>query len=381
MATHHHGSMLCETCRARGERTIVPPGQRLCDACLRAHRARPDEPRDERVAWLEHEIANWQQGNIITARLARRILALYEPGARAAAPHHVRDQDEWPEVRIPMTPGMVLLYLGGILILTAVIIVASDVWKELGKEGRLAIVAVPVAALYGMGAYLFRLDMGRRVTGTVLLLFACLAAPAVFFLAVDLLLGGTGGGEAYVTVTAATLVLHAVTLAAFRSPVLTIPYPFSLIWLMGSVGDAVAPRSSEMAVWVAVLLGGLALMALAIVTRLQGKPSYAAMPDVVGTFTALFALTALGEGGHRAAWEAVAILACLAAIAASVFRKSQVYLVAGSLVLMVNILAVGFELFANAVGLPITLLVSGTLIILAGYAVQRVRHEYILQDT
>lgn len=380
MATHHHRSTLCETCRARGERTIVPPGQRLCDACLRAQGPRTDEPRDERIAWLEHEIANWQQGNIITPRLAQRILALYEPGAHASAPHRVRDQDEWPEVRIPMTPGMVLLYLGGLLILTAVIIIASDVWKELGEGGRVAMVGVPVAALYGVGAYLFRLDMGRRVTGTVLLLFACLAAPAVFFLAVDLILGGPGGTEVPVIVAAATLVLHAATLTAFRSPVLTIPYPFSLIWLMGSAGDVVAPRSGEMTVWVGVLLGGLALTALAIVTRLQSKSSYATMPDVVGTFTALFALTALGEGGHRAAWETLAYLACLGAIAASIYRKSQVYLIAGSLILMLNILAVGFELFAHAVGLPITLLVSGTLIIGAGYAVQRVRHEYILQD-
>lgn len=371
---------LCEGCKARGERTLIAPGQRLCDRCVKEGGSKPPGPAQERASWIRHEIANWQQARVISPRMAQRILALYEPNQGPSLRRLPRGEDDWPDVHIPMTPGMVLLYLGGLLILTAVLLIASDLWKDLEVWGRFEMVAVPVAALYAVGAYLFRRDGGYRAAGTVLLLFACLGVPAVLFLGLDLWSHGMAARDVSLIVATATLVVHAASLSAFHSPVLTIPYPFALIWVMWSAGDVVSERRGAHTVLVAMLLGGLALMVLAILTRLQRKPAYAAVPEAVGTFTALIALTLLGDAGRNAGWETVAIAACLGAIAASVFRRNQIYLMAGSLLLMANILAIGFEGFEHAVGLPIALSSCGLLIIAVGYVVQRVRQEYILDD-
>jgi len=129
-----------------------------------------------------------------------------------------------------------------------------------------------------------------------------------------------------------------------------------------------------------LVLFGLLLMGVGLYHAQRQQPTYAAMPDLVGTFTALGALVFLGADGHQPEWEVLALLASLGAIVASVYRKNQTYLFAGAIYLMINIFWIGFEYFENTAGLPLTLLVCGGLSMALGYGVHRVRKEYLLEE-
>jgi uncharacterized membrane protein len=284
-----------------------------------------------------------------------------------------------------MTPGMVLLYLGGLLVVSAALLLIADVWKDLGDGGRFLLVLAPTIALYGIGAYLHHSDESRRLSGTVLLFFACLIVPLALSLGMVAAFGNhhSGASARMLAVAAATFAIHMGTLFAFRSPLFTIPYPMSFLWLAGQGADIAftswghhvnRPISGVMVV------AGLLLMGAGAYHAERGKRAYAAVPDFVGAMCALGALVALGAGGHEPFWELVSVLASLGVIALSVARKNALYLAAGSLYLLINIFTIGFEYFSKSAGLPLTLMACGGLSIAAGYAVQRVRKEYLQES-
>jgi hypothetical protein len=335
------------------------------------------------IAFVRAEIRRWREQGLIPRTLAERLLAEYEAHPKRESRRAVAPEDEWPRVEISLTPQMVLLYLGGILILSAATILLSRVWSDLGDGGRFMLVLLPTMALYGIGAQVYRSQPAQRMAANVLLFFGCLLVPLTLWLGITAATGSSPSPEVTrlqaLTVSGASLVIHLLTLVAFRSPLLTIPYPLSFLWSTISSMDMVVHGSSgsDKGQAAALLVAGLLLLAVGFTCDEKQKPGYAVVPNLVGAFTALGALAFLGADGHQPGWEIAALLGSLGAIGASVYRKNGTYLFVGALFLMINIFSIGFEYFANTVGLPLTLLVCGGLSIALGYGVQRVRSEYL----
>jgi hypothetical protein len=72
---------------------------------------------------------------------------------------------------------------------------------------------------------------------------------------------------------------------------------------------------------------------------------------------------------HKTAMEAIAFLASIAFIAASVKRQSQTFLYSGAAFLLFVITYVNYEHFADRIGMPIALLIAG--VVLSGWAWER----------
>lgn len=391
----------CASCRTKGIRTHIEPGGLYCDDCLRHQIGLegeapplPIQPADAplpapvaseaeapqpvgNIAFLRQEIRRWDEANLITPRLAEKLLTLYEPqGQRApAAP---ASPDDWPRVKVPLTPGMVLLYLGGILILSAAIMLGSELWSNLDKSGHFILVLLPTLALYFGGAYLCSQSDSRRLAGLGLLFFGCLMVPMMLALGQSLLLGDIHSGTG---IALLSLVIHLTTLLVFRSPLLTIPVPMTFLWFVGAAADDATSGSGEgHAVMGSLVVAGLVLVGIAAWLRESKLPAYAAVPEVVGVWVALGTLVILGMDGKQPGWETLSVILCLAALVASVYRRSQIYLMAGAIMLMINIFAIGFEYFGDSVGLPFTLILCGALSIGIGYGIHRVRKDYILAE-
>jgi len=190
------------------------------------------------VPFVRDEIARWRDEGLVSSRLAERLLAEYEAGpapapsprapAAAAAPEY-----EWPRLAIPMTPGMVLLYIGGLLILIAGFMLVSHVWVDLGPGGQFALVFLATAGVYGAGAWVHVTQPERRVAAAVMLFFGCLLIPAALFLGAKWLLGDADLGEgAWLLIVTATFAAHAGTLYRFHSPLLRVPYPLCFLWFV-----------------------------------------------------------------------------------------------------------------------------------------------------
>lgn len=345
------------------------------------------------IAFVRKEIHRWRDKGLISHRLAERLLAEYEPKTEPESKPAIAPEDAWPKIRIPLTPGMVLLYLGGLLIVSAAIMLLHQVWVGLGEWGRFALILLPTGALYGFGARLHVTQPNQRIPALVMLFFACLLAPFALWLGGDCLLLD----QQYplreirqtqaVVVAILTLAIHLGTLYRFRSPLLTILYPLSFIWVTLQSMDLATTgmswgewRLREQMHGVAMLVAGLLLVAVGIYHVQQKKPAYAIVPDLVGAFCALGALVFLGAHGSQPVWEMLALLLSLAALAASVYRKNQRYLFVGALFLTINIFSLGFEYFEDTVGLPITLVLCGGISMALGYGVQRIRKEYLVEN-
>ena len=386
----------CEGCKAKGVRTHVEAEDAYCAACLAAMAGGipegtaaipgpppqpPPAPTDP-ISFVKSEIARWQKGGLISARLAQRLLLDYTP--RKATDRPFSPQDDWPRMNVPMTPGMVLLYLGGILILTAALMLVSQFWQDLGRWGRFALVLMPTAGLYAYGGWRYSAAKEGRLGALVMVFFGCLVAPLAFGLGLDAITQGHVDSGGMVMVALASLALHLASLYLFRSPVLTIPYPLALLWVFGQVGDASLGSGyhsgEERLVFGCVLAGGLILVAIGAYLGQVRRHAYAAVPDLVGSFAALLSIFILGVDHHEHFWQALLIVASLGALAASVYRRNQTYLFAGAIFLMVGIFSIGFEYFENTAGLPLTLLICGALTIAVGFGVQRVRKEYMTED-
>jgi uncharacterized membrane protein len=340
----------------------------------------PHEAPADPVSFVRTEIQRWRAEGLVSGRLAERLLAEYDAGPppAPAAP----DEDAWPSVRIPMTAGMVLLYIGGLLIVIAAIMVTTHVWEDLGPGGRFTLLLLPTLGLYGAGAYLHVIDASRRVVSSIMLFFACLLVPFTLLLGATFLIGETHLEDAtWLLLSFATLGIHVATLYFFRSPVLSIPYPLSFLWAAIHTVSLAAPGRygpDAAVIETTITLSGLILLAVGAAHAWQRKPGYAVMPDLVGSFCFLVGLVALGADGHHPGWEFLALVASVGLIAASVYRRNQTYLLVGSLFLTVNIFWIGFEYFGKTMGLPVTLLMCGALSMAVGYVVHRLRKEHIV---
>lgn len=331
-----------------------------------------DAPDPAVRAVVTAEIAHWVADGLLSPRLGQRLLAECEPTSRPKAALPV--EERWPQVRIPLTPGMVLLYLGGLLVFCAACILLGQAWDDLGAGGRFAILFAPTAALYAAGISTRR-PGGDPTVSNVLLFFGGAILPFAVALAAQCPGGPDGDVALWLSAVASLVALAAniATLAAFRSPVLTLPYVGTGIWAAFAVTQWLAGGvlgSEESAA--AFIVGGCALLAVGVVERRRGHPAFAFAPDLVGAVSLLLGMLVL-QGPHNAVAEAASVLVCLAMMVASVPPRSQTYLLCSAAALMLNVFFVGFEHFGETIGAPAALIVCGGLCIGTGFLVQRVR--------
>jgi hypothetical protein len=290
----------------------------------------------------------------------------------------------WFGWRRAVTPGLVLLTVGGVFVVSAVAMVMADVWASVGAAGRIAFVWAPTVALYALGEALIRREGRGRPAPLALIFFAAILTPFALGVLIneapmpfDLCCNffGHGRREAGHTVFVAglSLAFHVAALIRTRSSLLTVPACGSFVFLLPSATEWMLPhQGSGRLVALAILLAGILLLSAGQWARRAAADAFAVVPEVAGSVVTLMATTILGAEG-RGAWELLAGAAPLAMTAAGCAPSRARYLPAGLLFLVVNIFRIGLQYFRSSIGLPVTLMLCGLAAMSAGYAVQRVR--------
>ncbi|MBM3493417.1 MAG: DUF2157 domain-containing protein, partial [Armatimonadetes bacterium] len=279
-----------------------------------------------------------------------------------------------------ISPAMALLIVGAILVISAVIMVATEMWDTMAPGARLATVALPMALCYGAAAFVRSRGLtSERVAAVLALVGGCLAPFAAW-----IALGMTAPIEAFdrdlamwiAVATAIGLVVQLATLAWLNNAVLTAPPSVSFVWLLAVLIEHTWPKSGSGApVSSAIAVAGLALTIAGYAYARRGKPGHAIAPNIIGAVACLMGVTVLGaEVGS--AWNVVAIVLPLVLILAASRAPFRPHLWAGAAFLVINIFRVGFSEFSETAGLPLTLLGCGLASLLTGYVVHRVRREY-----
>ncbi len=280
-----------------------------------------------------------------------------------------------------LSPATALLVIGGILVVSAVVMVATELWDDMMPFGRFAVAALPAALCYGAAALLRSRRMASdRWIGGLSLIGSCLA-PFVIWLAFGMTeeFEPRGSLAGWVSLAAALgLVIQIATLAWLRYAALTLPPSAGLVFLAGSLAEwlDIGSRAGERTP-LALTLAGVALMACGQTFMSRGQHSHAGAPNAIGVAAAMVGLTVLGaESNGRAVYEIISLLAPLALIFAACTRRFRVYLWAGAAFLVINTFRVGLSHFGSSLGLPIVLMMCGSASILIGYVVHRVRKDF-----
>jgi hypothetical protein len=144
-----------------------------------------------------------------------------------------------------------------------------------------------------------------------------------------------------------------------------------LIWLE----ETFPPFNPWRNLVIGLVAGGLCL-ALSEWLRAKGRKDLVGVSRIFGAlavlgFTFISATDTYAVTWQKATMEAIAFLASIASIAASVKRQSQAFLYSGAAFLFFLIIYVNFEHFADRIGMPIALLISGVLLIGLGLGTGR----------
>jgi hypothetical protein len=281
----------------------------------------------------------------------------------------------------------IFVYLGSLVVFLALAFLVKLNWQALGSTGHILSVVVPTVIMLALGGRLHRSESMRLRRGAqALWLTGCLLSALSFgvifneldliadenlMILVSCLLGMGVAGVVFVLLPTVvqSIAFHlcgAATLVTF------------LVWL-----DSTFPPHNPWRIWaIGVVAGGFALV-LSEWLRGRRRNDLMTVSQIFGAVAVLgFSLTQAMQpqdlwmaSGQKFIMEAITFLASSAFIAASVRRQSQVFLYSGAAFLLLVITYVNFEHFADKVGMPITLLIIGGLLIGLGLGTEQLRRR------
>jgi len=161
----------------------------------------------------------------------------------------------------------------------------------------------------------------------------------------------------------------------------------ALLTLIGWLDQTLPPFNhfyENLLILVIGLAAGDLCLALSEWLRSKGRKDLVGVSRIFGTlailgFTFISATDTYAVTWQKTTMEAIAFLASIAFIAASVKWQSQTFLYGGAAFLFFLIIYVNFEHFADRIGMPIALLISGALLIGLGLGTERlskrIRHQ------
>jgi hypothetical protein len=281
----------------------------------------------------------------------------------------------------------ILVYLGSLIIFLALAFFVILNWRKFGSMGRIFTVLIPTVLMFVLGWWLHGSKRARLRRGAqALWLVACLLSGLVFgvifyeiglldvnrpgdpMILVSCLLATILAGTAFVLLPSIT---QSIAFHICGSAVL-----FSFIgWL-----DHILPPLNDFYEALGILVIGLVVgslwLALSEWLQAREKKGLVIVSRIFGALTILFfslisAMDKYPETWQKTVMEAIAFLASISFITASMKKQSQTFLYSGAAFLLFWITYINFEHFADRIGMPVTLLIIGVLLIGLGLGTER----------
>jgi hypothetical protein len=307
---------------------------------------------------LDERLPAWQEAGIITPDQAGRIRALEATG----------DGDS----RLSLVVEA-LGYLGATLALVAGWLVVADVWEQLAATGRIAIVAAATLGVFIAGAVV-RDNRSPAVQRLVSLLWAVAVAGAAFLTGL-IATEWTGLVEETIglTVGIVTTIVGGALYLIRRRTLQQIGFGAGV--LMTVVFLMMLPEADLSAFW-----AGLVVWALGGAWAVLGWANLLpprATAEVVGIVTAGIALNVAASDELRAVALLIGLASAALLIVASVAERRTLYLGFGAAGVFVFVPQLVFEWFADTIGAPVALFVTGLLLVVAAVGTARLKGEVI----
>jgi len=282
----------------------------------------------------------------------------------------------------------ILVYLGSLIIFLALVFFVLLNWRRFGSIGRIVTVLIPTVLMFVLGWWLSRSKRVQLRRGAqALWLVACLLSGLVFgvifyemgFLDLDI-----GPGDPMILVSCLLATILAGT-AFILLPSITQSIAFHicgsavLFSFIGWLSHILPPLNDfyeALGILAIGLLFGSLWLALSEWLRAREKKGLVIVSRIFGALTILFfslvsAMDKYPETWQNTVMEAIAFLASISFITVSMKKQSQTFLYSGSAFLLFWITYINFEHFADRIGMPVTLLIIGALLIGLGLGTER----------
>jgi len=324
--------------------------------------------------WVEEGLISPEQGDALRQREAKAVAI--SPALRVKA-------DE------------IFVYLGSLVVFLAMAFLVEQNWRALWSAGRILSVLVPTVAMLALGwrlrgsesaeeAKRLRLRRGAQA----LWLGACLLSALCFgviFYELDLIDWSRRGPTDPWVLVSCLLATGIAGVAFVLLPTITQSIAFhlcgsaALLTFLGWLDQTLPPFNhfyENLLILVIGLVAGGLCLALSEWLRARERKDLVGVSRIFGAlavlgFTFISATDTYAATWQKTTMEAIAFLASIAFIAASVKRQSQTFLYGGAAFLFFLIIYVNFEHFADRIGMPIALLISGALLIGLGLGTGR----------
>lgn len=276
----------------------------------------------------------------------------------------------------------ILVYLGSLVVLVAMAFLVMLNWRALGSAGRILSVLVPTVVMLALGWWLRGSERARLRRGAqALWLGGCLLSALSFGVILDetYSIDWVGLGPGDPLLLASCLLATGVAGVAFvllpsvpQSVAFQLCGSATLFSFLGWLDHILPPFGrfyENLGILVICLVAGGLWLALSEWLWARQRRGLVRVSRIVGTGIVLGSAFVLGmEYEYPAPWqgiamEAIAFVASIAFLAASVNRQSPTFLYGGAATLLVVILHVNGEHFADSIGMPIALLTTGVVLI------------------
>jgi uncharacterized membrane protein len=328
----------------------------------------PNSKIMNKEAFLE-SVAQAARENIATRE---EVLQAYEKGERTEVGEEASRRFDLSDI---------LYYLGGGIVVLGIGIFIAQNWEELNVFTRIIATLGAGVAAYGIGAALSR-EERTTALGQAFHLIAGFVLPIGLFVTLHELGADTTTTGVISGIYAFLLVLYLLSHQVFRQTLfLLLSIIFGTLLFFAFTGwlasDTALFREDDFLSY-RFLITGLTYVLLGY--ALVGKPEKA-LVRYLYVFGLLFFLgAALALGGyfpdHSIFWELVFPGLALGAIFLSLPLRSRTFLLLGSFFLIIYILKITAEYFADSFGWPLALVLAGFAMIGVGTLFVRLNRKY-----
>jgi len=280
----------------------------------------------------------------------------------------------------------ILVYLGSFIIFLALAFFVILNWRKFGSIGRIVTVLIPTVLMFALGWWLHGSKRVRLRRGAqALWLVACLLSGLVFgvifyemglldldrpdlMILVSSLLATILAGTAFILLPSIT---QSIAFHICGSALL-----FSFIGWLGHILPPLNDFFEALGILAIGMVFGSLWLALSGQLWIKEKKGLVIVSRISGALTILFFCLVSATDNYPATWqktvmEAIAFLASIAFITVSIKKQSQTFLYSGAAFLLFWITYINFEHFADRIGMPVTLLIIGALLIGLGLGTER----------
>lgn len=281
--------------------------------------------------------------------------------------------------RLQLDAAKILYGLGGLIVIAGLIFLIVQMWDSFGAAAQIAVTLGSAIALYAAAVLLHQQNTSRLIS-TVFFLVSAIIMPISIFVTLHHLSPGGNIWLGQLIIAGLPAIVYGLTYALFRHPLLLFISILLSTWtlyaLLGYLLDQAGVSRTAEEIWAywTMLTGASYLLLGYAFSQTDKKPLTSAL-YFLGSGAALgsgFTLSNMQE-----AWLFIYFILILAAIYLSTLLRTRSLLFFGALYLILHLTHISFEYFADSLGWPLALIISGFMIIGIGYGTVTLNKRFI----